>query len=566
MAPGRKKAKSAAGNNPSTALVVFLVFFILLSLGLGVWGYYGYKRADEKEKKGQDLAKSEAAAKLGQEWYQLQALWTKGVLGYDLQPKESNDLATLLSDLSGPKFNGEAGKPAVQKMIEDDKKELALLPDGKWDPRAKRFPNTYREAYQRMKAERDKLLKDKKDLEAKVAAAERREDKRDGDNKTAWTSLKDDVAKVNNNALKAAKDADARVQKAQGDLLKANEDAATKLKQAQEEYALAQKKLTQTLKEKDEEIARLAVFKRRLEAAEDEKAKAATTDLLKYETPKGRIVRVDWTGKMPYVDLGKADGVKEQLTFSIFGKSPNGQIDKEPKGSLEIIKVIDAHLSQARLSSLRDPYGNPLQEGDLIYNPAWSPGRRTHVALAGIVNLAGEEGLTLAEEQRNLMDFIRRLEAQNIVVDAYLDLRTRQAKGPGMTLKTDYFILCDGPSYTSTFLLTDKEKARMDVKTEINQKMEEMRKEAVKKGVTLIPLHKFAVMSGFRMPRLARNPDASYRPTANGDAKEPKKAKKGEGEDEKPDVEKKDKEEKGGQKLGEEKKEMKKKDKDEEKE
>src|SRR5262249_42680329 len=28
--------------SPNTVLVLFLVFFVLLSIGLGVWGYYGY--------------------------------------------------------------------------------------------------------------------------------------------------------------------------------------------------------------------------------------------------------------------------------------------------------------------------------------------------------------------------------------------------------------------------------------------------------------------------------------------------------------------------------------------
>ena len=37
--PSRKKRENA---KPNTILIVFLVFFILLSIGLGVWGYYGY--------------------------------------------------------------------------------------------------------------------------------------------------------------------------------------------------------------------------------------------------------------------------------------------------------------------------------------------------------------------------------------------------------------------------------------------------------------------------------------------------------------------------------------------
>ena len=37
--PSKKKRDSS---KPSTVLIVFLVFFVLVSIGLGVWGYYGY--------------------------------------------------------------------------------------------------------------------------------------------------------------------------------------------------------------------------------------------------------------------------------------------------------------------------------------------------------------------------------------------------------------------------------------------------------------------------------------------------------------------------------------------
>ena len=38
----KKPVKKRDATSPNTALVLFLVFFVLLSIGLGVWGYYGY--------------------------------------------------------------------------------------------------------------------------------------------------------------------------------------------------------------------------------------------------------------------------------------------------------------------------------------------------------------------------------------------------------------------------------------------------------------------------------------------------------------------------------------------
>ena len=42
MAGLRKPKKKESSTKPGTVLIMFLVFFILLSIGLGVWGYYGY--------------------------------------------------------------------------------------------------------------------------------------------------------------------------------------------------------------------------------------------------------------------------------------------------------------------------------------------------------------------------------------------------------------------------------------------------------------------------------------------------------------------------------------------
>src|SRR5262249_3598707 len=137
------------------------------------------------------------------------------------------------------------------------------------------------------------------------------------------------------------------------------------------------------------------------------------------------------------------------------------------------------------------------------------------------------------------------LERQNIEVDAWLDLQTNAIKGPGITLKTDYFILAEGPNYDNTQTLDIKDE-KVGIKQKTNEKMEEMRKEAVKKGVTIIPLHKFPLMTGYRMPRTTR---AASPGDYASDTSPPKE--KGD-EEEKPNKNEK----KGEKKLGEDEKKM----------
>src|SRR5262249_36988804 len=130
---------------------------------------------------------------------------------------------------------------------------------------------------------------------------------------------------------------------------------------------------------------------------------------------------------------------------------------KEPKGNLEIVRIIGAHLSQGRVVRLGDENAKPLQEGDQLYNPAWDPNRTIHVAISGIVDFTGDESATVAERVRNLREFMNNLERQNVVVDAYLDLRDLRIKGAGITLQTDYLVLAEGPSYDNSKVLDIKD-------------------------------------------------------------------------------------------------------------
>ena len=41
---GLKKSSKKDGNNPNMALVIALIMFVLVSIGLGVFAYYGYAR------------------------------------------------------------------------------------------------------------------------------------------------------------------------------------------------------------------------------------------------------------------------------------------------------------------------------------------------------------------------------------------------------------------------------------------------------------------------------------------------------------------------------------------
>jgi hypothetical protein len=285
--------------------------------------------------------------------------------------------------------------------------------------------------------------------------------------------------------------------------------------------------------------------------------------MLKYDTPKGQIVRLDPKGEVAWINLGSADNLRasQSITFSVFGASTGGKIGGERKGAIEVVSIEGPHLAQAKIIEVTDPGRDPIVNGDLLINPAWSPTNRTHVAIAGLIDMTGEG-------RDQIDEFMRTLRRENIVVDAYLDLRDLQIKGEGLNLKTDYLIVGEAPNLVERYetiakaaraVSEDKdepkaEDPRMARKRDIEAKMTDLQHKATELGVTVVPLRRFAVLTGYRLPKgVGVGGGAGYdfiRPSetlapaekqpakANGKAKEGKKEKD---EDEKEKDKEKDK-------------------------
>jgi hypothetical protein len=556
--------------------------------------YYGYQAADKKEKAGKTLKDEKKATEAGIKYWKFVALWNKQAAGHKLVKTEGakpvdepEDLRLGYEDFVKGTYNNEPSHDAVQTMINEDQE---LLGDPFVDPQTKKrmlrkfdatkaqLTNSYKAEVDRLKAEVDKLKKANKTLKNNYDSLLTKEKDRDTANTTAWTALKSNIKEFNDRAEKARQDYNTQFAKAK----KAEDNADKKFEKQvddlKKDFEEKRKEFDRLVKEKNDKLALLMAQQARErrpaegekegegKAAEGDKGneqRVAKTNLLAHDVPKGKIIRVDFTGKMPYINLGSADGVKEQLTFSVYGRTASGKVEKDPKASLEVVKVIDGHLSQTRVTYMRDLSGEPLVAGDVVYNPVWNPNQVTHVAIAGIVDFTGEDSGTVIDQMRSLMEFMNNLKRQNIIVDAYLNLRELKPVGE-ITLKTDYFILAEGPEYDAGRVVNGKDE-KANTKAQVNQAMEAMRQDAIKKGVTIIPLHKFAILTGYRVPRSTRNAYAQKEesdqgkesgPKANGEEEKPKKEKK---EDAKlgEDKEKGDKKEEKGDKKDKEKKKKK---------
>ena len=251
-----------------------------------------------------------------------------------------------------------------------------------------------------------------------------------------------------------------------------------------------------------------------------------------------------------YINLGYANGMKTEVTFNIFGAGRNGRADRELKGTIEVIRVLDANSSLARITSIYDTEGreitlgdttrgrpsreadNALKEGDLLFNMFWG----ARVAIAGNIQFAGQASDSPAEQMRIMDSFVHFLARQGIGVDAYLDLNDGQVKG-AITNRTRYLIRGDdlvdpaahnAPVKKNEVKDEDEEKKDAAPKADapksdvvpdriksINEAAAKMRQDAADKGLLVISVDNFLNVIGYRQPQRRADGEAGgFRPSA----------------------------------------------------
>jgi hypothetical protein len=263
-----------------------------------------------------------------------------------------------------------------------------------------------------------------------------------------------------------------------------------------------------------------------------------------WDYPVGKIVRVDLQRRQVDINLGSKHGLKPETTFNIFGANPLGRPEKQMKGTIEVVKVLDSATSMCRITSLYDSEGkeillnldtrtrlareteSPVSEGDLLFNMFWG----TRVAVLGYVSLTGEGSDNPAEQIRQMEDFMYLLNRNGMIVDAFVDPRDGQIKG-NITARTRYVIMGSplvAPVEKGAAAppppkegeekkdepVKEKEpnkeglanKERIDL---INASSLELRKDAIDKGLLLISAENFANVIGYRKARAANSVEYS---------------------------------------------------------
>jgi hypothetical protein len=218
----------------------------------------------------------------------------------------------------------------------------------------------------------------------------------------------------------------------------------------------------------------------------------------------GAIAWVDPSSRKIWVNLGEADRLRPRTTFSVYRKdhggvgraSKQGAAGPEDiKGSIEITRVVDAHLSEARV--LEEDLYNPMAKGDPIYSPLWNPGAGEAFSVVGILDLDGD-GKSDREMFREIVATAN-AEIDNEVDDEgnlLVNGAVAEEPRPKITERTKFLVKGKMPDLAAS---ADPEEQKVIQKVLDLQR--ELENQARERGVRIVSLSDFLAFIGYKSQR-----------------------------------------------------------------
>jgi hypothetical protein len=358
-------------------LQIALIIFLMITVGLAISTYYFFRQAEDQRKLAEaETARATAAETLAKSrHYQVQAI--KFMVG-DPNVTEGG-LAALKAGLPP-----DEGIKDIDRIRADFDKDMAMFDDT--IPKENRNWRTLPQYLY------SNLMKRNVDLIATTTSEKQ------------IIKSKDDLQAAADGKIKAAEDGlqvattdnQAQVAKFSTEIKNAN-DAKTTLAAQIDKFGkdLAAQQ-AEAIKEKQDTAKTIAELK---QEATTKAAKIAELTSESFERPHGQVTFVNIRNNSCYINLGRADGLQRQITFSVYDPDvttvnlPTAGDEREEsreqqtkrKASIEVIDIIDDHLAECRI--LEDNVKNPILPGDNVFTPAWRPGQKLQFALVGRMDI-----------------------------------------------------------------------------------------------------------------------------------------------------------------------------------
>ncbi len=303
-------------------------------------------------------------------------------------------------------------------------------------------------------------------------------------------SAKQDVKHLKERLLAVEEEKNAQIAKFESEMKKAKADLAKR----ENEFSEQGKKINEEkqqiaarLEEKQTEITKISAksvaeqtalsnkistLERAIEISKD---KQAAPD--PFAQPADGLIRwVNQRNRTVWINLGRADALRPQVTFSVYDGDENDALGAERKGSIEVTRILSDHMAEARITD--DLATRPLLAGDKVYSQVWNRGRKVGFAITGVIDF-DKDGRSDLDELKQIIAI------NNGKVDA-VPAEDGTIEGQ-MTVDTRYLILGKHPDGN-----------RQDGLRTAWGKMSE---EADTLGIEVITLEEFLSLMGWKSKR-----------------------------------------------------------------
>ncbi|MCA9232364.1 MAG: hypothetical protein KDA57_17075 [Planctomycetales bacterium] len=196
-----------------------------------------------------------------------------------------------------------------------------------------------------------------------------------------------------------------------------------------------------------------------------------------FAQPADGVIRyVNQRNGTVWINLGEADNLRPQVTFSVYDGDQSDALSAERKGSIEVTRILSDHMAEAKITD--DQATRPLLSGDKVYSQVWNPGRQVGFAITGVIDF-NDDGKSDLDQLKQIIVL------NNGKVDA--------VPGEGgtidgkMTVDTRYLIIGKHPS--------DARQA------DLRSSWEKMSSEATTLGIETKTLDEFLSLMGWQADR-----------------------------------------------------------------
>ncbi|GIW89907.1 MAG: hypothetical protein KatS3mg109_0339 [Pirellulaceae bacterium] len=357
----------------SQKMQVAVIVLGMLCVVLVVTTFLGWRSANELTKRADDARKRADAAEQAQRQAASQLQFLMFMVGASNQ------------SLDALKQAGLQMTPELQKVEDQFRQDMAQFGEGlpaeqqNYHTVCANLVAALQQKNEALANADNRIKQTLQELNTKVAELTQRAQAAEAARQQAEQTLLQEVQKFNADRQKY-------LQQAQADAQKIN-DMAQQVAQLQADFQTREKQLLDRIEQQQNSIARL---------------REELSNLRKesFERPDGQIVTVNQIERYVWINLGLADGLRPQTIFGVFDQNVTNVRHATPKASIEVTRVLDQHLAEARI--VDDNARNPILRNDFIYSPSWQVGSKVRFALAGFMDV-NRDGVSDRELIRNLI-------------------------------------------------------------------------------------------------------------------------------------------------------------------